>query len=221
MTQSSQSPPNLQNPHLLLTCLVTGVGHVAALVSAPPAVKLVNAAARGTTPELEAALDGIELTNHLFLSYLIYDLCHMVAAFPTLGGWDMMAHHTVFIICSGVCGTLRVLGFPFAWLIVGELSTIWLGVRWFLIKTGRGAERSMELSNVAFAATFFATRIVAYAAGLLELAAQVFLEGEGGESPLDALVQCGGSIQVSHPHLILIILTSSSPHPHNPHLILT
>jgi hypothetical protein len=80
-------------------------------------------AAHGT--QWAAMLSAIEQTNHLFLSYLLIDLCHMLASFPRLGGFDMIAHHTVFITCSMVCGILRVLPFPFAWLILGELSTIW------------------------------------------------------------------------------------------------
>jgi hypothetical protein len=102
---------------------VRGVFHATALLNAPPTVKIVMAAARDT--EWAATLDAIEQTNHLFLSYLLFDMLHMVAAFPKLGGFDMIAHHTVFIICSAVCGSLCALPFPFAWLILGELSTIW------------------------------------------------------------------------------------------------
>lgn len=102
---------------------VRGVFHAIAIVGAPSQVKLVMTAAHGT--QWAATLSAIEQTNHLFLSYLLIDLCHMLASFPRLGGFDMIAHHTVFITCSMVCGILRVLPFPFAWLILGELSTIW------------------------------------------------------------------------------------------------
>jgi hypothetical protein len=106
----------------------------------------------------------------------------------------MIAHHFIFIFCSLVCGKLRVLGFAFSWLIIGELSTgmhphthtravlkqllglpdvdplcgccaVLLGIRWFLIKSGRGASSWMRWTNGAFALTFFATRLGVYGAG--------------------------------------------------------
>jgi hypothetical protein len=66
-----------------------------------------------------------------------------------------------------------------------------LGVRWFLIKTGRGADRSMDITNGLFAVTFLGTRIVVYAAGLLQLLRIVFFSSmpEGG-TVLDTLTQC-------------------------------
>ena len=102
---------------------VRGVFHAMSMVGAPSNVKLVMAAGRST--QWAATLSSIEQTNHLFLSYLLVDLAHMLASFPRLGGSDMIAHHTVFITCSVVCGSLRILPFPFSWLILGELSTIW------------------------------------------------------------------------------------------------
>ena len=93
---------------------------------------------------------AVEQTNHLFLSYLLVDLCHIIAKFPTLvrgpglkvstpaqtkhpgwylefefqttqGGADMLAHHGLFIFCAAACGGCRVLGFAFGWLIIGEV----------------------------------------------------------------------------------------------------
>eukprot|EP01043_Picozoa_sp_COSAG02_P059388 COSAG02_NODE_7562_length_2960_cov_4.329256_1_plen_296_part_10 len=73
---------------------VRGVFHATSIVGAPSNVKLVMAAGHGT--HWAATLSAIEQTNHLFLSYLLVDLCHMMASFPQLGGFDMIAHHTVF-----------------------------------------------------------------------------------------------------------------------------
>lgn len=197
---------------------VRGVFHATSIVGAPSNVKLVMAAAHNT--QWAATLSDIEQTNHLFLSYLLVDLAHMLASFPRLGGFDMIAHHTVFITCSVVCGSLRVLPFPFSWLILGELSTIWyattqcaaissapssvdtragghrhrLGVRWFLIKTGRGADRAMDITNMLFAVTFVATRIVVYATGLTQLLWDLVsiwaTTDEEGEQWLVELPQC-------------------------------
>ena len=58
-----------------------------------------------------------------------------------------------------------------------QLSTILLNVRWALIQTGRGATRAMGATNKAFAASFFACRIVVYARWLPGLCAHFRLAG--------------------------------------------
>ena len=49
-------------------------------------------------------LRGVELSNHFFLSYLLYDIWHIMLAYPKLGGLDMLAHHALFIGCALTCG---------------------------------------------------------------------------------------------------------------------
>ena len=44
-----------------------------------------------------------------------------------------------------------------------------LNVRWLLIQSGRGETHALRYTNVAFALTFFATRVVGYGAGLAHL----------------------------------------------------
>ena len=48
------------------------------------------------------------------------------------GGADVVAHHVLFALASYVCGSNRVFPWPLAWLIIGELSTLPLNLRWVL-----------------------------------------------------------------------------------------
>ncbi len=54
--------------------------------------------------------------------------------------------------------SLRVLPFAGMWLLCGELSTLPLNTRWFLLNTGRGGTPLVAAVNWAFAASFFAVR---------------------------------------------------------------
>jgi TLC domain len=61
----------------------------------------------------------------------------------------------------------------FGWLIVGELSTPLLNIRWFLIRQGLGDTAFMKVVSMSFAAVFFLTRFVIYGSGLLHLFATI------------------------------------------------
>ena len=50
--------------------------------------------------------------------------------------------------------------------LLGEVSTLFLNLRWFLIQTGRGDSAALHRTNYAFATTFFITRVVIMALGL-------------------------------------------------------
>ena len=70
-----------------------------------------------------STIDLIERTNWLFFGYMMDDLFHVLAQYPNLGKWDMVLHHLVFIACAVLAGGTQIFVFPFAWLLVGELST--------------------------------------------------------------------------------------------------
>lgn len=112
-------------------------------------------------------------TNTIFLSYLMYDLFHILLQYPKLGGLDTLLHHVLFASCSVINGTYGIMAFPFGWLSVGEGSTIFLNIRWFLLKSGRGEKKSgvllLDNINALFAATFFWTRIGIYSLGMVHL----------------------------------------------------
>lgn len=108
-------------------------------------------------------------TNTIFLSYLCYDLIHIILQYPNLGGIDTLIHHLIFASCSVINGTFGVLANAFGWLIVGEGSTIFLNLRWFLLKSGRETGPALDKINGLFAFTFFLTRIGIYSVGIIDL----------------------------------------------------
>jgi len=111
----------------------------------------------------------VATTNTLFLSYLIYDLVHIIHQYPKLGGVDTIVHHTLFALCSVINGTYGLMAFQFGWLIIGEVSTIFLNIRWFLLKSGRGNSILLDKVNGMFAMTFFILRIGVYTIGIIHL----------------------------------------------------
>ena len=145
---------------------VRGVSHIYALFGAPIAVQL---ALPPESHPLHAAVAGTMTTNVIFLSWLIYDVQHLVRSYPKLGGVDTIAHHCGFIGVSLLCGHYGIMCFQFAWLITGELSSIALNIRWALIATGRGDTAMLKAANVLFALAFFVTRVLLYGLGLVHL----------------------------------------------------
>lgn len=65
-------------------------------------------------------------------------------------------------------------------------------MRWFLIKTGRGAGRAMYTTNIVFAVKFIVTRVVVYAVGLVQLLRALFCDAALAEEEqvLDTLPHC-------------------------------
>lgn len=111
----------------------------------------------------------VATTNTIFLSYLLYDLLHVILQYPKLGGIDTILHHVLFAICSVINGTYGIMAHPFGWLVVGEISTIFLNWRWFLLKSGRRDGDWINVVNGLFAFSFFVTRNVIYTCGMVHL----------------------------------------------------
>lgn len=111
----------------------------------------------------------VATTNTLFSAYLVYDLFHILGQYPRLGGVDTILHHVLFACCSFINGTYGLMAFQFGWLAVGELSTVFLNIRWFMLKSGREKSALLNKINVLFAAMFFLTRIGIYTAGIVHL----------------------------------------------------
>ena len=110
----------------------------------------------------------VATTNITFLSYLLYDLLHIIIQYPKLGGVDTILHHVLFALCSVINGTYGIMAFPFGWLVVGEISTVFLNWRWFLLKSGREGVL-LDRVNGLFAVFFFVTRNVIYTLGMVHL----------------------------------------------------
>lgn len=111
----------------------------------------------------------IHLTAHSFLGWLMMDLIHLFTHFPALGGWDMVAHHVGFICLTSLAHTFNVLRYAMGWMLLGEISSIFLNLRWFLISSGRGESTALARTNLGFAVTFFAFRIVVFWVGLYDM----------------------------------------------------
>ena len=145
-----------------------GLQHLAGLVGAPAEVQMMSPMGPGE-PGYELA-HPTQLTNLLFFSWLCYDICHIISWYPQLGGADTVAHHVGFAIVSAIHGLTGCLPLPFAWLITTELSSPFLNIRWFLINSGRGDTGMMHATNVAFALSFFLSRVLLYGVGVVHLA---------------------------------------------------
>ena len=82
---------------------------------------------------------------HAFMAYIVYDLVHVLTNWPQLGGWDTVVHHILFLWCAVINANMGILPFPFGWLILCELSTPFLNLRWLLIKTDQGNGQWMSI----------------------------------------------------------------------------
>ena len=148
-----------------------GVVNLVSLANAPTSSKLF-----GFDPiphgEFVNATRSVLTFNTFFRAHLLLDLFHVLRKYPKLGGMDVVLHHSVFLTCSIINHYYFILPFGFTWLIIGEISTIFMNLRWFLIKTGRGDMKLCRVVENLFALTFFVTRIVIYSMGVFDLATQ-------------------------------------------------
>ena len=108
-------------------CIVgaRGVMHTWQMLDAPLSVKF--SIPKNEEDAFHGAAAAVETTNLFFLSWLIYDVLHLLYR-HTQGQRDvpMLAHHVGFISSSLICGAHNALPFPFGWLISGEISSIFL-----------------------------------------------------------------------------------------------
>ena len=105
----------------------------------------------------------------LFVLYLLGDLALGWAKGTLQAGWA--SHHILFATVSVLQLYYKRSCFPFTWLILGELSTVFLDVRWWLIGTEQTETRSgaFMAAQVLFALSFFVTRVLLYGWGLWRL----------------------------------------------------
>ena len=89
------------------------------------------ALAECTTPLPSPVLLLTHWPPRLFFCYMCYDLGHVVAAYPLLGGLDTLFHHGAFLVAAIVAGSQRAFSFAFGWLVLCEASTPFLNARWF------------------------------------------------------------------------------------------
>lgn len=151
-----------------------GVSHLTTLFRAPIPLKLHNPLIAPDQPYIAkphetrfiAEVQAVTQTNLILAGYLLCDLYHIILAYPTLGAIDTVLHHVIFLYCAGIAGHFHLFPFMFGWLIIGEASTPFLNMRWFLIKSGYGDGMLLTIVQGLFALTFFATRFALYSTGL-------------------------------------------------------
>jgi len=142
-------------------------------------------------------------SSSFFLAYLVYDLLHVLAVYPLLGGAVTVVHHSAFAGASLVAGLSRAFPFSFGWLILGEASTPFLNGRW-LLRTlaaphpgfapaaaavlGLSSPGALELLlDACFALTFLVMRAVVYAIGLAHLLGALW---RGFGAPIPLMARC-------------------------------
>mmetsp|Transcript_11540 Transcript_11540/g.36599 ORF Transcript_11540/g.36599 Transcript_11540/m.36599 type:complete len:178 (+) Transcript_11540:504-1037(+) len=97
------------------------------------------------------------------------DLAHTAYHFPKLGGADALAHHAGFIALTALQMSYDLLPVAAAWLLLGELSTLPLNLRWFLLQHGLGESRALYCTNLAFALTFLLVRVAFFWGGVAQV----------------------------------------------------
>jgi len=112
---------------------------------------------------------AVLLAAHSFIGWLLMDIVHLITHFPDLGGTDMVIHHVCFILLACVGYGYRVLPLTGGWLLLGEVSSIFLQLRWYLINSGQGESPMLQWTNYAFAGCFFLFRVVVLWIGLFDL----------------------------------------------------
>ena len=147
-------------------CSIAGLAITTSLLCSESAVDRAVMATPGRLGGSASVTPLVLRATQCFVGWLFMDVLHIVARYPELGGVDMLLHHCGFI---GV--TLLDVGygiFPFAvgWLLLGEISSIFLNLRWLLINSGRGASVSLTITNAAFAGAFFLLRVGVLWAGI-------------------------------------------------------
>eukprot|EP00475_Leptophrys_vorax_P002046 TRINITY_DN11165_c0_g1_i1.p1 TRINITY_DN11165_c0_g1~~TRINITY_DN11165_c0_g1_i1.p1 ORF type:complete len:295 (+),score=60.86 TRINITY_DN11165_c0_g1_i1:38-886(+) len=156
--------------HALITTY-RGFSHMYALKSNPDTARVPMALYSNAFYSyfVEDVRAGVVITNQMVLTYMAHDLVHSIARFPDLGGIDSILHHVIFLMASFTAGWNKIFCFPFSWLVVGELSTPFLNVRWFLRATGQKESAFGSINNLLFALTFFIARVLIFGSGILEM----------------------------------------------------
>lgn len=110
----------------------------------------------------------VTISGHIFVGYIFYDVVHALVMKDLRKIGDIV-HHILFLGISYLGLTHRILQFAFSWLILGEVSTIFLNIRWFLFKAGLEESSLYIYNGMCLVLTFFFFRVVVFGLGLLYL----------------------------------------------------
>lgn len=110
----------------------------------------------------------VYISGEVFAGYIVYDFVHLLAIRELRIVTDAI-HHTIFLGVSYMGLRLRILQFAFTWLILGEVSTIFLNVRWMLFKAKMEDSAAYFYNGLLLLGSFFFFRVVVYGVGLCYL----------------------------------------------------
>jgi hypothetical protein len=100
------------------------------------------------------------------VAYLAFDVIFSVLSLNA--PVDMLIHHFLFLITSQICKKYHFLQFPFAWLLLGEWSTVPLNFRAFCLNLKHDGA-FLKVSEILFALFFLVSRVIVYGLGLLHM----------------------------------------------------
>lgn len=110
-----------------------------------------------------------ELFASIFVGYLQYDMIWLLKHRKENFDAATFVHHILYIAISHYVLWGRFFIIPFAWLSFGELSTLFLHLRWFLVVLDRKQSKLYSLFSKLFAVTFLFTRVFCFGLGLLNM----------------------------------------------------
>lgn len=112
-----------------------------------------------------AVLSNYQLAS-LMTGYTLWDLYYII---KNKGNISNIIHHVVY--GTGTLYTLYSNKFMYAvpYIVIGELSTIFLDLRWFLTDMKLKSRGVYKVTNELFAVSFTTTRILLYPFGVLKV----------------------------------------------------
>ena len=113
-----------------------------------------------------AVAADVIIHNAIFAGYLANDF------FMSPMAIDVRVHHVLFFLASLVNGASAQMPFTFLWLIVGEASTVPLGL------SKIGPEKWRSTLKMIFLVVFVGVRCVLYPVGLLDTTRRIWLHNE-------------------------------------------
>mmetsp|Transcript_24569 Transcript_24569/g.84023 ORF Transcript_24569/g.84023 Transcript_24569/m.84023 type:complete len:295 (-) Transcript_24569:171-1055(-) len=105
----------------------------------------------------------------LFAAWLHWDLVWVVWHYYKCPDPGSLAHHSMFLAMTHYVLKNWCFKKPVAWLIVCEVSTIFLNWRWALAVLGLKNTRAYLYVTAGLAVTYLATRVVGYGLGIADL----------------------------------------------------
>jgi len=106
----------------------------------------------------------------IFGGFLQYDLCWIIYHIgEDYDDASALIHHVLFLAVTHYNLRMKFFLRPFAWLILAELSTPFLHLRWYMAVTNQKGSPWYTFFSAMFAVTFLVTRVMGYTWGLWDM----------------------------------------------------